>query len=124
MRTMKLLSYILALFLLGFAVSQAERGAPEGEWIQLFNGKDLEDWTVKIKGYEINDNFANTFRVEDGLLKVAYDGYGDKFEGKFGHLFYKEPFSHYRLRVEYRFTGDQVKAVYQVLHDLELGQGD
>ena len=25
----------------------------------------------------------------------------------FGHLFYKEPFSHYRLRVEYRFVGEQ-----------------
>ncbi len=27
--------------------------------------------------------------------------------GKFGHLFYKTPFSHYRLRIEYRFVGDQ-----------------
>jgi hypothetical protein len=44
--------------------------------------------------------------VEDGILKVAYDQY-EKFEGKFGHLFYKQPFSNYILRVEYRFVGKQ-----------------
>lgn len=77
------------------------------EWIQLFNGKDLRDWKVKISGYPLNDNFANTFRVEDGNLKVVYDGYTD-FENKFGHIFYKDKFSYYLLGMEYRFTGDQV----------------
>ncbi|MFC1537456.1 DUF1080 domain-containing protein, partial [Gemmatimonadota bacterium] len=48
----------------------------------------------------------NTFRVEDGVIKVVYDEY-DKFDGKFGHLFYHKPFSHYILRVEYRFLGEQ-----------------
>ncbi len=73
------------------------------QWISLFNGKDLDGWTVKIKGHEVGDNFANTFRVQDGVLKVSYDGY-TKFDGKFGHLFYKQPFSNYRMRVEYRFA--------------------
>ena len=76
------------------------------DWIQLFNGKDINDWTVKITGYPVNDNFANTFRVEDGKLKVMYDGY-DKFDEKFGHLFYKDKFSSYVLGVEYRFVGEQ-----------------
>lgn len=75
-------------------------------WIQLFNGKDLDGWKPKIKGYDLGDNFANTFRVENGVLKVGYEGY-DKFDSRFGHLFYKESFSNYRLRVEYRFVGDQ-----------------
>ncbi|MFG0333786.1 MAG: family 16 glycoside hydrolase, partial [Maioricimonas sp. JB049] len=57
------------------------------KWIQLFNGKDLDDWQVKIRGYELDDNFGNTFRVEDGLLKVRYDAY-DKFDARFGHIFY------------------------------------
>lgn len=78
----------------------------EDKWIPLFNGKDLEGWTPKIKGYAVGENFGNTFRVEDGLLKVSYDQY-DKFSGKFGHLFYKDKLSHYRLRIEYRFVGDQ-----------------
>jgi hypothetical protein len=75
-------------------------------WIPLFNGRDLEGWTPKITGYEAGVNFGNTFRVEDGVIRVAYEQYGE-FRGRFGHLFYKDAFSHYRLRVEYRFVGDQ-----------------
>lgn len=86
-------------------VAQAQE-KKKGEWIQLFNGKDLKDWTVKICGHKPGDNFGNTFRVEDGILKVSYDKY-EKFDGKFGHLFYKHPFSHYIIRAQYRFTGKQ-----------------
>lgn len=75
-------------------------------WIRLFNGRDLDGWRVKIAGHELDDNYLNTFRVENGLLRVVYDDY-EKFDGKFGHLFFDTPFSHYRLRVEYRFVGEQ-----------------
>ncbi|HEX6987030.1 MAG TPA: DUF1080 domain-containing protein [Planctomycetaceae bacterium] len=86
----------------------AAGAAPEsGRWISLFNGRDLDGWTPKITGYDLGENFADTFRVEGGVLKVSYDGY-DSFGGRFGHLFYKEKFSNYRLRVEYRFVGEQV----------------
>ena len=82
--------------------------AADEEWIPLFNGKDLAGWTPKITGYQLGENYANTFRVEDGVIKVGYDGYSD-FGERFGHLFYTpETFSHYRLRVEYRFVGEQV----------------
>lgn len=76
------------------------------EWQQLFNGKDLAGWTPKIRGYNFGDNFGNTFRVENGVLKVSYDKYDD-FAEKFGHLFYKDKFSFYVLGVEYRFVGQQ-----------------
>lgn len=90
------------------AGSQKSANNPaEKEWIQLFNGKDLTGWDVKIAGYDLNDNFGNTFRVENGVLKAAYDRY-DKFDNRFGHLFYKEKFSYYIIGVEYRFVGDQV----------------
>jgi len=78
----------------------------EEEWVSLFNGKDLDGWTAKIKGYPLGENFGSTFRVEDGVIKVAYDEY-DKFDERYGHLFYKTPYSKYRLRMEYRFTGEQ-----------------
>jgi hypothetical protein len=81
--------------------------AADEEWIQLFNGRDLTGWTPKITHYQLGNNFANTFRVEDGLLKVRYDGYKDGFKTRFGHLFYAKPYSYYRLRVEYRFVGEQ-----------------
>ena len=81
--------------------------APSEDWVQLFNGKDLNNWTVKITGYEVNDNFKNTFRVVNGVLQVNYDEY-DEFNESFGHLFYDKKFTNYRLRLEYRFTGDQL----------------
>lgn len=81
--------------------------APEEAWLQLFNGKDLIDWNIKIKGYELNNNYKNIFSVEDGIMKVRYEGV-DTFNNEFGHIFYKNPFSHYKLRIEYRFTGEQV----------------
>ncbi len=81
-----------------------DREAKEGEWIQLFNGKDINDWIVKLNHHALNDNYGNTFRVEDGLIKVRYDQYGE-FGDRFGHLYYKQPFSHYQLAVEYRFAG-------------------
>jgi len=91
---------------------QAEEGKGEvgkkGEWVQLFNGKDLTGWTPKFVGHPLGENYKNTFRVEDGLLRVCYDKY-DKWENNFGHLFYQSEFSHYLLRVEYRFVGEQVK---------------
>lgn len=87
--------------------SAVQNDPNEEEWISLFNGENLDGWIPKITGYELNDNFGNTFRVENGLLKVRYDAY-DNFERRFGHMFYDESFSYYRLRVEYRFVGEQV----------------
>jgi hypothetical protein len=79
-----------------------------GKWVSLFNGKDLDGWIPKIRYHDAGDNYANTFRVQDGLLTVSYDGY-DGFDATFGHLFHEDEFSHYRFRVEYRFIGEQCK---------------
>ena len=80
----------------------------EPEWTSLFNGEDLTGWTPKIRGQGLGEDPAGTFRVEDGLLTVGYEGYGD-FSDQFGHLFYETPFSHYRLLIEYRFVGEQAQ---------------
>ncbi|MCC7008509.1 MAG: DUF1080 domain-containing protein [Acidobacteria bacterium] len=87
------------------AASQAQ--ADEKAWIQLFNGRDLGGWTPKFTKHPLGENFNDTFRVEDGLLKVRYDKW-TKFDGEFGHLFYGQPFSYYLLAAEYRFVGQQV----------------
>ncbi|QDU58457.1 3-keto-disaccharide hydrolase [Aeoliella mucimassa] len=97
------------LLLLSLLVLQATSGISiaEEQWRQLFNGKDLEGWTPKIRYSEAGENYNDTFRVEDGVIKVCYDKY-DKFGARFGHLFFNEEFSSYRLRVEYRVVGEQV----------------
>jgi hypothetical protein len=93
--------------LLAASLARGQDAKPIAEgWISLFNGKELTGWTPKIKGYELGDNFGDTFRVENGVMKVSYDQY-PKFDRKFGHIFYKDKYSNYRLRVEYRFVGEQ-----------------
>lgn len=92
--------------LLGLLLGWPLAGGAAAEWRPLFNGKDLDGWTVKIRGCPAGENYLDTFRVENGAIKVGYGRY-EKFDSRFGHLYYKEKFSHYRLRVEYRFTGEQ-----------------
>lgn len=97
-------AFLLLALLSSISCKQAEDG--EGEkWIPLFNGTDLSGWDIKIAGHEINDNYKNTFFVADSLLNVSYAEY-DSFHYKFGHLYYQKPFSHYKLRIEYRIIGN------------------
>lgn len=102
------LLFLLSLpFLFGCQPAAESTETPESEgWISLFNGEDLTGWTPKLQGYEVGENYGETFRVEDGLLKVSYAQY-DSFGQRFGHLFYQTPYSRYRIRLEYRFEGDQ-----------------
>jgi len=94
----------------GDAAAPAPAPAPKDGWLQLFNGKDLDGWTPKIRGFAVGENFGNTFRVVDGVLQVRYDSpaYEGKFKERYGHLFYKTAYSRYILRAEYRFVGEQL----------------
>jgi len=103
-----LLLAALGLCFHGTVRAQQPAASPAAsDWIQLFNGRDLSDWIVKFTKHDLGENLYETFRVKDGLLEVRYDKW-PAFNGEFGHLFYKEPFSDYRLAAEYRFVGEQV----------------
>ncbi len=116
MRSIKFASKVIAIALVVLFTAcnpkpkakKLEKKSAGENWIQLFNGKDLSNWDIKFKGYKLGENYKNTFRVEDGMLRVSYENW-DEFGGQFGHIFYKDEFSNYRLRVEYRFIGEQVK---------------
>ena len=94
------------VFMLLILSCQPQNNPDQEAWVQLFNGKDLTGWIPKIRGYQTHENFGQTFRVEDSLLKVVYSEY-DTFRTRYGHLFYKENFSYYKVAVEYRFVGNQ-----------------
>jgi len=105
--TSRLFSILVAILALSLPTLFAQRDADRKDWVQLFNGKNLDGWTPKITGYPLGENYLDTFRVENGVLKVSYDKY-TAFENKFGHLFYsREKFSYYTIAAEYRFVGDQ-----------------
>jgi hypothetical protein len=100
----------VALFLVAVLLVPvcASAGDPDQEeWIPLFNGTNLDGWVPKIAGFEVGDNHADTFRVENGVMKMSYDKYDGDFNGRFGHLFTDKLYSYYRIRVEYRFVGEQ-----------------
>jgi hypothetical protein len=105
---MRILLTLVAVCLLSSAAPTDWRAAPPGDWQPLFNGRNLDGWVVKLAHHELGDNYGDTFRVQDGVIRVSYDKYGD-FGARFGHLFYKQKLSHYVLAVEYRFVGEQVK---------------
>jgi hypothetical protein len=101
---MKILVFILSLFTLASCSVQRKMPAATA----LFNGKNLDNWVIKIKDHPLNENYGNTFRIADGAMKVSYDQYDD-FKEQYGHIFYNKKFTAYLLVVEYRFTGEQVK---------------
>lgn len=99
---------ILFLCMATLTCCQNKTKQEKAYWTSLFNGKDLNDWLIKIKGHPLGENYKNTFIVEDGIMKVNYKAY-DSFNNAFGHIYYKKPYSNYKFRMQYRFTGDQVK---------------
>jgi hypothetical protein len=94
-------------------------GAADDGWKPLFNGKDLSGWTIKIAKRPLGENYNDTFRVEDGILKVYYDKWS-KFDRGFGHLYTNQAYSNYLLRLEYRITG---KAPEDAPHWAKLNSG-
>ena len=81
---------------------------PKRNGSPFLNGKDLNGWTPKVRGFALGENHNNTFRVRDSILKVTYKEY-DSFDSKFAHLFYKKKFSYYKLKAKYRMVGEQVE---------------
>jgi len=90
----------------GVGGSGMSGNSDEKEWVQLFNGKNLDGWIAKIAKHEVGDNYANTFRVVDGVIQARYDGYGGNYNAQFGHLYYERPFSYYIISADYRFSGE------------------
>ena len=97
--------FFLILFSLFIFSSYHSGQNPEKKWVSLFNGKNLDNWHIKIAGYKLGENFGNTFSVQDGMISVRYNQY-DSFSNRFGALYTDKKFSNYRLKVEYRFVGE------------------
>lgn len=61
------MKYAIKLICMGVLMNACNSSKPQkndGEWIALFNGKDLDDWFVKINGHDIGVNYGETFRVD------------------------------------------------------------
>jgi hypothetical protein len=107
MNKIKNLFYLLlpALWMASACTSKVDNST--ADWQPLFNGKDLSGWDIKIKGYPLNENYKNTFRVEDSMFRVSYSEY-EKFDNHFGHIYTQMPYSYYKLKLQYRFVGNHL----------------
>lgn len=103
---MRYLLPVIALLFFNACTPKATPDTAQEEWIDLFNGVDLSGWDIKIAGHEVNDNYQETVLVQDSMIRISYDQY-DTFDEKYGHIYYQKPFSHYKIRFDYRFVGEQ-----------------
>src|SRR5689334_3303828 len=100
MKNLRLLLWLLPLFLFSAYTDEQTVENEKLQWVSLFNGRNLDNWIPKIAGYPLGENFGNTFRVENGILSTRYNAY-DSFSNRFGALYYNKKFTNYRLKVEY-----------------------
>ena len=103
--------YLLACLFIFFSCSNSEsppsdHDPNQEQWQSLFNGEDLSGWDIKMAGYPVGENFRNTWRVQDSMIRISYDDY-EQFDEAYGHMYYQTPYSYYKLRFDYRFTGEQ-----------------
>jgi hypothetical protein len=61
--------------------------------IQLFNGKDLDNWVFKLKDPAVDP--ASVFTIKNGVIHIAGN--------PFGYMRTKETYSDYKLHVEWRW---------------------
>jgi hypothetical protein len=102
----------LVLALLAAATACVHEPQPTGRWERIFDGETLAGWTPKITGRAVGEDPLGMFVVEDGAIRVSYANY-PRFEGEFGHLFWKAPLGAYRIRLEYRLFGDTLPGVQE-----------
>lgn len=107
---MRTISFLMAILLLSASckqqkVKENKQIKETPQWVSLFNGENFDGWTIRILGKELGENYANTFRIDSGMLKIRYDGY-ESFDNQFGAIYFNKPYSNYRLKLMYRFVGD------------------
>ncbi len=105
-RLLYLIATTLCVFLFSCQTFEEKDERDKEEWLTLFNGVDLTGWDIKMSGFQLNENYLETFVVEDSMIRVSYDRY-DTFGDAYGHMYYNTPFSYYKIRFDYRFVGDQ-----------------
>jgi hypothetical protein len=98
---------LITLFFQSCNNNESKQEISKEDWETLFNGKDLTGWDIKIKDHPLNENYKNTFRIEDSMIRVVYNDY-EKFDNQFGHLYSHKPYSYYKLKLQYRFVGDHL----------------
>ena len=96
------LSPMVAALMIGWAVDvHAAEKALEPE--MLFNGRNLEGWTVFIEKQPAGSDPDQLFQVIDGVIHVYRSAPAGSAQA-FGYIATKKVYSHFRLTLEYRWA--------------------
>lgn len=106
-KTTGIFLFVTFLFFQSCTNNDENKNTSREEWELLFNGKDLAGWDIKIKDHQLNENYKNTFRIEDSMIRVVYSDY-EQFDDQFGHLYTQKAYSYYKIKLQYRFVGDRL----------------
>jgi len=107
MKTRSILNQFLAVMIIALvalnasAQSKSKKPAktqknPKAQTIKLFNGKNLSNWTFKLRDPSVDP--AKVFTVLNGVIHIKGD--------PFGYMRTKDIYSDYRLHVEWRYPGE------------------
>lgn len=105
MKMATLCFFLSALTVLSAAAVQAEPAKESSEWTPLFNGKNLEGLDVFLGRYgpdRLNDDPQNIVSVHDGMIHIYKDAEHGS-QAPFGYIVTQQEYSHYHLRLEYRW---------------------
>ncbi len=103
---MKIHTRLLAAALLATS-SFASAGEDDG-FVQLFNGKNLDGWNVKIRSGDA-ELAKKVFTVEDGVIHVFGKGFPDEYELNTGEnkthgmIYTEKSYSKFIFRFEYKW---------------------
>lgn len=103
-KTIRLFASVIIILLSLSNVIMAQKNAKKTqndmtsgtEIIQLFNGKDLDNWVFFLKDSSVDP--AGVFSVMDGVIHIAGN--------PFGYMRTKNEYSDYRLHAEWRWPGE------------------
>lgn len=86
---------VLLLMIPSYLIAQTTEKS-ESKTIQLFNGKNLQNWEFHLRDSEVDP--ATVFTVQNGLIHITGD--------PFGYMRTKKIYSNYKLHVEWRWPGE------------------
>jgi hypothetical protein len=84
---------LLVLFIMGKTAIGFSQTNPKIQTTQLFNGKDLSNWSFYLKDPAIDP--TTVFTIQNGVIHIKGD--------PFGYMRTKDVYSNYKLHVEWRY---------------------
>ncbi len=103
--------------LLGLALISAAPAA--SEWRDLFNGRDLEGWTVTLQGKAEGEDPDRFVQVRDGMIHM-YPDTDPAATVPFGVITHEDVFSRFHLVFEYRWLEKRFAPRKEALRDAGL----